>query len=189
MTLALIRHGMAAANTRGAYLGSTDEPLCDEAIEALRSIRAPAVKIVLTSPLLRCVQTAQLLYPSHTPVIVPDLRERHFGSFEGKTHAEIIALPGYKDWGMTAQSMDFPGGETMDAFLYRAKKGFAQAMEQISISGGHSAAIVCHGGVIMAILSQLADPPRDYYGWQCANGCGYLLAYDGTKLTLTGDLK
>ena len=86
--LHLIRHGMTAGNLQGLYIGSgTDIPLCDEGRTQLNELKErfeyPQVDTVFSSPLLRAVETANILFPDakHT-FTVHDLREAGFGKFE-----------------------------------------------------------------------------------------------------------
>lgn len=78
----LIRHGMTASNLEGRFVGKTDLPLCPEGIAGLASLMEsgeyPNVGLVYTSPLLRCVQTAHLLYPEMDLITIPQLREFDF---------------------------------------------------------------------------------------------------------------
>ena len=48
-----------------------------------------------------------------------------------------------------------------------------------------SAAFVVHGGTIMSILEKYAVPRRDYFGWHCENGCGYICEWNGSELHIT----
>ena len=62
--LILIRHGKTAGNLLGRYIGSrTDEPLCDEGREGLAGKQLPEVERLYVSPMKRCVETAEILWP------------------------------------------------------------------------------------------------------------------------------
>ena len=94
--LHLIRHGMTAGNLQGLYIGSgTDIPLCDEGRAQLNELKErfeyPQVDTVFSSPLLRAVETANILFPDakHT-FTVHDLREAGFGKFENKPVKELV---------------------------------------------------------------------------------------------------
>ena len=70
----LLRHGLTDANVQGRYVGVTDIPLCEEGKQNLKNMAEqyeyPNVGAVYTSPLTRCVQTAELLYPGIEPQVV-----------------------------------------------------------------------------------------------------------------------
>lgn len=63
LKLWLIRHGMTEGNRHGRYIGVTDEPLCEEGRESLLQMAYPVPQAVYASPMLRCTQTAGILYP------------------------------------------------------------------------------------------------------------------------------
>ena len=84
--LHLIRHGMTAGNLQGLYIGSgTDIPLCDEGRAQLKELKErfeyPQADTVFSSPLMRAVETANILFPNATHQFsVHDLREAGFAS-------------------------------------------------------------------------------------------------------------
>ena len=63
-----IRHGMTVEDNKGKYIGQTDVPLSKKGIDDLIKYdtlyKYPGVGAVYTSPLLRCVQTCNILYPN-----------------------------------------------------------------------------------------------------------------------------
>ena len=46
-------------------------------------------------------------------------------------------------------------------------------MLRLTEDGYTSAAMVVHGGTIMAVLSEFAEERQEFYYWQAANGEGY----------------
>ena len=63
----LIRHGKTEGNKLSRYIGTTDEPLCQEGTEFLHKMDYPKVQAVYVSPLKRCVQTAEILLKLSDP--------------------------------------------------------------------------------------------------------------------------
>ena len=158
--LHLIRHGVTAGNLQGLYIGSgTDIPLCDEGRAQLAELKErfeyPQVDTVFSSPMLRAVETANILFPNaaHT-FTVHDLREAGFGKFENKPVKELVHDEDFKKW-ITPGSGFVPEG--------------AEPTE---------AACVTHGGVIMSMLSQRALPSRRPEQWMADPGCGYTVQTD-----------
>lgn len=189
LTISFVRHGLTPGNLRHAYVGSEDQPLAPEGRADIQTIAAageyPPVEAVFVSPMQRCVQTAEILYPGFTLQRVDGLQERCFGEFEGKTHEQIIALPGYSKWGMNEESMQFPGGEEKEAFFSRCCAAFWQAVDAALEQRLSSIAIIAHGGVMMAVMEKYAQPKKSYFEWHCGNGRGYLLtAYADTQTLL-----
>ena len=176
MSVLLIRHGLTQGNAQHRYIGCrTDEPLCKKGIEALQKGCYPPVARVLVSPMLRCRQTAALLYPDITPEIVPDFRECDFGRFEGKSYDELNGDPDYQAWIDSGGALPFPGGEAREAFVARCVRAFARIPDLWK----EETALIAHGGTLMAILQSYALPRRDYFDYQVKNGQGFRLFADG----------
>lgn len=195
--LILIRHGKTAGNLLGRYIGSrTDEPLCDEGREGLAGKQLPEIERLYVSPMKRCVETAEILWPGFDRKKmqkVTDLRECDFGDFENKNYKELSGNGDYQAWIDSNGTLPFPNGESMDAFKSRCLEAFARIVEEVSeaeqkwIASGKTgifrAGIVVHGGTIMAILEQYGYPKAAYFDYQVKNGCGYRLTpVEGTRL-------
>ena len=196
----LVRHGKTAGNLEGRYIGSrTDEPLCEEGIHALeekvREGTYPPVDLVYASPMIRCRQTAKILWPkfanSSQIQYVQNLQECDFGAFENKNYQELSGNAEYQAWIDSNGTLPFPNGESMDAFKNRCREAFARIVEEVSgaeqewigKTGIFRAGIVAHGGPIMAILEQYGYPKATYFDYQVKNGCGYRLTpVEGTRL-------
>ena len=52
-------------------------------------------------------------------------------------------------------------------------EGFLKTVDAWIKEGVQKAALVVHGGTIMAVLSQLDSEGREFYDWQPENGGGY----------------
>ena len=175
----LIRHGVAEGNMLGQYIGRTDSPLCEQGIEQLLQIKQnqeyPAAQAYYSSPLIRCVQTMQILYPHAKPVLLDGLRECDFGDWEGKTAKELEGDPAFLRWMESGQQAAPPNGEDSRAFLSRVCSAFEQLVEELLRSGLTSAAVGTHGGVMMALLASYGLPRASAYEWMTEPGCGYTL--------------
>lgn len=167
----LLRHGATRGNLEHRYIGRTDEPLSPQGRQALMGRQMPPADRLLVSPLLRCRQTAALLYPALTQEIVPGLRECDFGDFENKNWEELDGDPRYQAWIDSGGSLGFPGGESLAEFQQRCLEAFWNSVDHGD--PGETLAFVVHGGTIMAILGGCGQPKRAYFDWQVKNGCGY----------------
>lgn len=171
MKLYFIRHGQTAGNREGRYVGRTDEPLLPESMEALKRENMPPVDMVITSPMRRCVETAEALYPGKGILVEENLREMDFGEFEYRNYQELNGNPFYQAYIDSGGATDFPGGEPLTAFRERCKTAFTKVMAILETQKGiQSVAFVVHGGTIMSILEAYAVPARDYFHWQIGNG-------------------
>lgn len=184
----LIRHGKTFGNTLGRYIGITDEELCPEGREELAALRERGQyrsirpDLVYVSPLRRCRQTAELLFPGVPQEICRDLRECDFGEFENKNYKELSGNPAYQAWVDSGGTLPFPGGESREAFQERCRVEFARVLRALKRQAGSNAVFVVHGGTIMSILSAYApqgaaDP---FYRWQVKNGEGWRALWDET---------
>lgn len=173
----LIRHGITQGNLDGKYTGVTDYPLCREGVEALEELRReyeyPRVQKVYTSPLTRCLQTAEMLFPDTLTETVDDLREFDFGVLEDKTLAEVQKLPEYQKWVSEGMAGLPDGGEDKKAFEQRIRRGFAHLLEDMMKQKIYDAAAVTHGGIIMGLLTAYGYPRRKPLDWMVGNGKGY----------------
>ena len=178
MSWVLIRHGQTQGNLLHRYIGSrTDEPLCPQGIAALREKTVPPVSRVFVSPLLRCVETASLLYPDITPEIIPDFRECDFGDFENQSYADLNGRADYQAWIDSGGEMPFPGGESRAGFAARCVKAFEALYAS---QPAQDCALIVHGGTIMAIMEAFARPAGSYFDFQVKNAQGFILHPDGS---------
>lgn len=175
--IVFIRHGLTQGNLEKRYIGRTDEGLCERGRQELL-VKAglgalPQADRVYCSPMLRCVETVEILYPSVTDIIaVEEFREMDFGAFEGKNYLELKGEPAYQAYLDSGGLAAFPEAETREAFTGRCREGFCALIP--GLFARKSAAFVVHGGTIMALMSAFARPQKPYFDWQCKNGCGCL---------------
>nr|WP_242828856.1 histidine phosphatase family protein [[Eubacterium] cellulosolvens] len=188
MHIVLIRHGQTAGNLEKRYVGRTDEPILPEAAVSLAKRRESILReeceqavFLFSSPMKRCVQTAELLCPTLAPHLLEDFRECDFGRFEYKNYRELAGDADYQKWIDSMGTRSFPGGESREEFSLRCCNAFRKAIQTGLREHAEHLFFVVHGGTIMSILEKWAVPKRSYYDWQCGNGCGF-----SADLYLTG---
>lgn len=170
MHIRLIRHGTTAGNAARRYVGVTDEPLCpDGRADAERKEKDLSLGRVFVSPLKRARETAAILFPNAEQIVVEDLREMDFGAFEGRTADEMEHDPAYRAWVEDLCRGACPGGESQADFHARVGSAFCETVRALETD----ATLVVHGGVIMSILWQFAEPKKDFYEWIAPNLGGY----------------
>lgn len=180
--IVLIRHGETKANREHRYLGRTDEGLSKAGRESLAFYLGqglyPKVRQLFTSPMRRCLQTAAILYPDLTPVVIPEWMEMDFGQFEYKNYEELKCNAQYQSWIASNGILPFAGGESRKNFTARCEQGFVRMCQNLELAGREGiVGLVVHGGTIMALLSSHGG--GDYFDYQCANGKGYLCRMKG----------
>lgn len=190
MEITLIRHGATRGNIERRYIGRTDEELCEEGAENLEKMRLAGkyppfseAQMVFSSPMRRCVQSARTVFPGIEDsgiIVIDELREMDFGSFEGKTYDELKADKSYSRWLKSGGNKAPPGGESVEAFFGRSVRGFFRMIETARESLAKRAVAFVHGGVIMAVMSFLTG--GDYYSFQVKNGEGFSFLVDGDSL-------
>ena len=185
MTVYLIRHGKTRGNLEGRYIGRTDQPLCPQGRVELQGRTGPAADRVIVSPLLRCRETAALLYPGRDVKVVDGLREADFGAFEGHTYEELKDDPRYRAWLDGAGEAAPPGGESKAEQQARTVRAFQKVMAVCRED--ERVAFVVHGGTIMCLLEAL-EPSHRFYHWQAPNGGGFACDWDGARLMVAATI-
>lgn len=182
MEIVMIRHFRTPGNGEKRYIGRTDEPLAEipglELIIRERQHSCQDVEQVIASPMKRCIQTAAHIFPGKTPVLCEKLKECDFGLFEGKNYDELKADPAYLKWLDSRGTLPFPEGEDHELFKKRCVEGFCENVDRLLTENVKKAAMVVHGGTIMAVLSSIDEQNREFYHWQPENGGGYRVILD-----------
>jgi len=100
--LVAIRHGITDWNKEQRVHGEKDVPLDEASLNVIKStitqLQEEQFDLIITSPLKRAHQTAEIINQAlKLPLVIePQIRERDFGEFEGKTMKEIKRdYPGY----------------------------------------------------------------------------------------------
>lgn len=173
MRIDLVRHGQTMGNTMGRYIGVTDEPLLEEGRERISRLQYDRPEVVYVSPLLRCRETAELLYPQCDHRIVAELSECNFGAFENKNWKELTGDPDYQAWIDSNGTLPFPGGEDPAAFRKRSCQAFCHVIDECRRQTIEHVALVVHGGTIMSVMEKYGIPEKTFYDWHVKNTEGY----------------
>ena len=178
-TLTLLRHGLCAGETEGRYIGHTDAPLTEAGRSQLREMREtqlyPQAGALFVSPLKRCVETAQILYPELKPMELPGLKEYFFGEFENKTPEELQHHPLFARWIAGEPGLAPPFAEELGRFQARISETFVKLCDGLLKTGTKDCVVITHGGVIMALLAAFGLPEAPMHDWLAPVGCGFAL--------------
>ncbi len=174
----LIRHGHTAANEQGLYIGKTDLLLSAAGLKDLLNKKEeavyPAATRFYTSPLTRCRQTLEVLYPGCEAQVMNGLAECDFGEWDGKNVKELQADEDFGRW-ISGESSVIPGGEDPQVFQERVMSTFEAIVEDSMKNGVEDTVICTHGGVIMLLMAAYALPRADMSQWVAEAGCGFTL--------------
>ena len=174
MTVYLIRHGKTEANEKWLYCGSTDLPLSEKGIEELSQLHYSIKNVrFLTSGMKRTNETLKILFGDVPYEEDPRFREVDFGIFEMRSYEELKDTPEYQKWCTGDNEANVPpNGESGLLMKQRVLEAFSEIKEDT--------VLVCHGGVIAAIMEHLfPEEKKNRYDWQPKNGCGYIIENNG----------
>lgn len=164
MKIYLVRHGQTAWNKQRRYQGSQDIPLDSEGVlqaeklaERLKEIRWDRV---ISSDLQRARITAETVVDGKIEIeLMPELREMHFGDWEGITFSEAEEKwPGdVKNFFADPTQSIIPNGENAIVFSERVLRGLeaiiASSKEEDTIL------ITTHGGSVRCVLCDVLNKP------------------------------
>lgn len=184
--LYMIRHGKTKLNEENRYIGrATDIGLSDKGSREIRDAAAAGIYpkepfMVFCSPMQRCLETAEIIYPGRNKTVIDELCEIDFGLFEGKNYEELNGTPYYQEWIDSGGKKVFPEGESIDDYCARVASGLEKIRKYIlrELEGADNkkscgedspeAVLICHGGTIMAAGHVLEG--REYYDKMLKNG-------------------
>lgn len=182
MRLLMMRHGSTPSNEAHRYLGLSDESLSAAGrAQCLQAGVLPQVERVYVSALTRTRESARICFPQAELVEVPGLEEFDFGSFEGKSAAEMADDLAYRTWVDGGCVGQCPGGDSRAGYVERVSTAFAGLVASVQARGEEDLTVVAHGGTIMAVFSTFADATReqvsgfdDYFCWQVGPAEGFM---------------
>lgn len=180
LVISLLRHGLTIANEKRAYIGWTDSPLSERGERSLQAKNYPqgSVQLLFSSPLQRCLATADILFPQQKAQVIEELKEMNFGAWEGKTYDELKDRPIYRQWLNDIFSEPIEAGESYSQFSNRIADGLEKVYERAIDKQVNHLAIVTHGGVIRLILHRLFPEEKTFFDWEIPYGAGYELSWE-----------
>jgi probable phosphoglycerate mutase len=169
--LCLVRHGETAWNAEGRVQGQLDIPLSAAGRAQARAVAAAlageAFDAIWASDLVRVQQTAeptaQLLKKEVR--LSKELRERHYGEFQGITYAEAKErMPGeYARFRDKDLDFAFRDGESLRDF---SRRSLSAVEGLIAENPGKSLLVFTHGGVLEMVYRHATgrglQSPRDF---------------------------
>ena len=169
--LCLVRHGETAWNAEGRVQGQLDIPLSGTGRAQARAVASAlareAFDAIWSSDLGRVRETAQpYAEVSRKEILISrDLRERHYGDFQGITYAEAKArLPEeYARFRDKDPDFDFRTGESLKGFNERVLRFFNGLL---TAHPGKNLLVFTHGGVLEMVYRHATgrglSTPRDF---------------------------
>jgi len=175
-TVLLVRHGVTDANKTGVLAGwSPGVHLADKGREqaaalAPRLANVP-VAAVVSSPLERCVETAEALVKDRDLAVETDdgLGECKYGDWTGQELKKLAKDPLWKVVQAHPSAVTFPGGESLRDTQARAVDAIRRINERLGPDATWIA--VSHGDVIKAILADALGLHLDLFQRIQADPC------------------
>ena len=158
-TVYLLRHGHVDNGVEKRYLGRTDVPLSALGLEQAKGLHGYfkdiPIDMVFTSPLKRCLQTAQLLCigKKRHCQCVEAFSEIDMGDWENVAMSYIKAQypKFYEQRGEDLEYFNPPNGESFHAMAKRVRNAF----DVITHHATGTILIVAHAGVNRLIISNI----------------------------------
>lgn len=159
--LFFLRHGRTGYS--GRYIGSSDVSLTEEGKEQIQHVQSrlggSGITKILCSPMLRCLQSCDILDLGLEVEVEEYLKEIDFGDWEKKSFDEIAAdEPALVDqWAAHPSEFVFPGGDAVVDFIDRVME-----IQQSIVNSSHKKILVIsHGGVIRLLLCLFLSLPLE----------------------------
>ena len=171
-TIFLVRHGQTTANRDQVIAGFEDSPLTEEGRAQVRSLAGLMagirIDVAFTSTLSRAYKSCEEILRGRDmeAVRLDDLREQHFGKWEGMKVEDVMEqepdlLMSFKTNPLRSRPT---GGENLMEFAERVKQVFRTVM--IPDNHGKNILCVCHGGVVRMALCYLLDLDLDRHAFR-----------------------
>jgi probable phosphoglycerate mutase len=166
MKIIAIRHGEIPLNSGNRTTGWIDEDLTPNGVQQAHELAetlSAEFDTLIASPLLRAASTARIIAARHPCKVVfdPNLRERNFGSLNGKTWAEIETETGtdlrHQDIDLMNYDYRPYGGESVADVIARTREFLRTAL---NYAGTGDLVAVTHGGIIKVLYSLLESDCR-----------------------------
>ena len=182
MRLYLVRHGETELNQKKCYYGHMDVGLSEKGVKQAKAIGAffqnRSFDVVVSSPLIRAVKTAEYILGGREQKIVVDerLSEQNFGIFEGFTYEQLLERypDEFQSWNQDFSGYRIPGGESFSDVRDRIDN---YLKELIGRDG--TMLLVAHKGTLGHFLaSSLGLPLEGYWNFVFEQGSYSCIDYE-----------
>ncbi len=162
-----VRHGENLANVTGQFSNRrVDLPLTEKGVTQAEQVarflgtQAMGAGPVFSSPLLRAVQTAEIIgaHLGRPIEVLEELREVDLGDLEGRSDADAMAFywEVLQSWRDGDRARAFPGGENHLSMSERIQAALARVTVA---AAGEPSVVAAHAGLLRAGFSHLLDQP------------------------------
>ncbi len=184
----IIRHGKTELNRANVLQGRSDCPLNEEGVlqarAAAETLRGISFSYVFSSPLLRALQTAEIVAPGIAPVVDERLIEMDYGPYEGLglQHLPPEVLTFFSDF------VHNPAPEGMEQLSSVVGRAGAFLEEIRSLSG--NVLISTHAIAMKGLLEYLTpDSHGGYWSRYIGNCAVYTVDHDRGEFGIPEEMK
>ncbi|AYG04677.1 MSMEG_4193 family putative phosphomutase [Gryllotalpicola protaetiae] len=173
-TVVLVRHGRTAANVAGVLAGRAagvglDEVGREQAARTAERLAAAPLAAVVSSPLMRCRQTARSIIARQTGTPETPLDrgfiEADYGTWQGRAIGELAREPLWDVVQSRPSVAEFPGGEALTAMQARALAALRRHDHAVEQRFGPASvfAVVTHADIIKSLIIDAQGRPLDEF--------------------------
>lgn len=116
-------------------MGVTEEALSGEGRKQLEILAEKDILkktwLLFISPMLRCQESAGILFPGKKAYPIEEWREMDFGAYEGKNYEDLKNDSYYQKWIDSNGTLPFPEGESQQEYIKRCQRGLHAATKII----------------------------------------------------------
>ena len=190
----VVRHAETYGNIEGRFCGHSETELTPKGVLQAQSLgrrlKGQQFDAAYSSDLTRALYTARYSVEHHVEPLEPrlerDLREMHYGEWEGLQASEIRERQAdlLRDF-FTMKLAGAPGGETIEQVRERTAAAVRRIVDRHQDG---QVLVVSHGNAIMAMLAELLGMPREAtWSFAVANTSITRLQFGRSgRVTLTG---
>lgn len=186
MQLYILRHGETPWNTERKLQGQTDIELNEKgralAVKTGEALKGVPFSLVISSPLKRALETADLVLGGREVPVITDRRiqEISFGVMEGKqvrnAAGEVTDPDYYNFFHHPEKYHPQEGGETLDGLCQRTAE-FLEELKGRKEWFGKTILVSTHGAASRALLSAIKHTPRaDFWEKGVPKNCAVTIA-------------
>ena len=160
-TIYLVRHGESEFNKQSLITGHLDPPLTEEGKRQAQAAKLNLGNIkfdaVYTSDLERAVHTGEIIYGSRVPMAnrLPNLRERNFGSLDGKPSHTWDTVSAIKKRIPHYERVHYKHVPDMESDHEMTERFIAALKKVAGQNRGKTILVVAHGGAIRTALVKM----------------------------------
>ncbi len=150
----IVRHGQTEMNVNRQVQGSSDSPLTEEGHAQIektgKELAKHKIDLIISSDLGRTKQTSEIIAKATGAEIIyePGLRERSYGSFEGKKYEEVYD---HKQ----PERYDIKTHDDVETYREVEDRAWGAFEKHRGAHRGKNVVVVTHGGVIRMLRKQL----------------------------------